>query len=674
MSSGPAVPSTPASHGFLRGPYNFLTSRDEVDRDFADLVRLVPAPQIVQVNREHATPVAGYPVRRSRSLERLEELFQELFQALERAQVAARRQPGESGGRATLEAAWSRYRAALVALLDNVLGSDFGRGFAQVFWLHQSNSVVRAINGSARRLRELDSQLARERGESMRYSLLQQFLDRLLEVVFERVDHFSERTGQDELRLVPQLLVRMRDNILIWTEGHIGRDLSELTSYFRGYLRVDGPELLYRFAMLRRWHRELFSRDRQLRIAAEQWVGRESAREPDRLLLRPGYMTYLAAHPGFDAEKLASGNEVRLWEGLLGKLKEFEILNAARRLVFEVDVDERGQARCDARAARRLGLEGDGATFGPDTHPLDFAASWVVDPEVSRAGLIYDITDFSSVISRIGLSDREAQQRSFQQMFLLQHHFNRLASNLRLRREKYLGDGAFYSSRLPDRALLLALLLQRRYRRAVGEGFPFDHGMRIALNFSSYRLMPFAGSTGDAGRHEVFGHGVIELSRLVSGKKGLDLDEIMVTLKANGYDDQSIHEFFAPLLQAEVGLAEPTPQTRFAARVTANGNLVNEGIVATMGFMRCLAEQGLGPFYSYQAEDFRWVALHVVDERGGRHVAGIRRLGVVDLKGLARIGVYEVVDGQGWRLEEVLPQRNLLRAVDEIYSSKLTSR
>jgi hypothetical protein len=90
--------------------------------------------------------------------------------------------------------------------------------------------------------------------------------------------------------------------------------------------------------------------------------------------------------------------------------------------------------------------------------------------------------------------------------------------------------------------------------------------------------------------------------------------------------------------------------------------------------MRCLAEQGLGPFYAYQAEDVRWVGLHVIDERGGRHVAGIRRLGIVDLKGLARIGVYEVVDGQGWRLEEVLPQRNLLRAVDEIYSSKLTSR
>jgi hypothetical protein len=87
-----------------------------------------------------------------------------------------------------------------------------------------------------------------------------------------------------------------------------------------------------------------------------------------------------------------------------------------------------------------------------------------------------------------------------------------------------------------------------------------------------------------------------------------------------------------------------------------------------------LAELGLAPYYAYGADDRRWVALHVVDERGLRHVAGIRRLGVVDLKGLDRIGVYEVVDGEGWRLEEVLTQRDLLRAVDELYSSKLTSR
>lgn len=658
----------------FRGPYNFVASREEIDRDFGDLVQLLPAPMLVQTAREHVTPVAGFLVHRSRTIERLEELFLDFYRGLERAQVAARRAPGDGGGRADLEAAWSRYRSALVALLDNILGSDFGRGFAQVFWLHHSNVVVRATSGSARRLRELDAQLARERGEAMRYSLLLLYLDRLFDVVYERVDHFAERTGQSELRLAPQLLVRMRDNLLIWTEDHVGRDLSELAGYLRGYLRVDGPDLFYRFALLRRWHQELFARDRQLRVAAEQLVDPDAVADPDRLLLRPGYVTFLAAHPAFPAERLLSPAEVRLWEGLLGKLKEFEILNAVRRLVVEVDIDAGGAVHCDERAARRLALAGGAAVLAPDTHPLDFGASWVVDPEVSRTGLVYDITDFSSVISRIGLSDRESQQRSFQQMFLLQHHFNRLAANLGLRREKYLGDGAFYSGRRPDRALLLALLLQRRYRRALGEGFAFDRGMRIALNFSSYRLMPFAGSGGDAGRHEVFGQGVVELSRLVSGKKGLDLEEIIVTLKANGYDDQSVHEFFSPLLQGEIGMPDRAVATRFSARVTANGSLVNEGIVATMGFVQRLSDQGLGPFYAYGTDDRRWVALYVVDERGGRHVVGIRRLGVVDLKGLDRIGVYEVVDGEGWRLEEVLTQRELLRAVDELYSSKLTSR
>jgi hypothetical protein len=670
MTSVPAGGPPAAGHGLLRGPYNFLTGAEEIERSFGNLVRLLPPPMPVQIAREHATPAAGYLVRRSRALERLEELFLEFFRALERVQVAARKAPG--GGRAELEAAWGRYRGALVPLLDNVLASDYGRGFTQVFWLHLSSAVARAVSGSGRRLRELDAPLARERGDAMRYSLLLQFLDRLFEIVYERVDHHAERTGQAELRLAPQLLVRMRDNVLIFTEDHVGRDLSELAGYFRGYLRVDGPELLYRVALVRRWHRDLYPRDRQLQFAAEYLVAGHAPPDPDQLLLYPGYLAFLSAHPTFESERFLSAAEVRLWAGLLGKLKEFEILNAARRSVVEVDVDTDGVVRCDQRAVRRLGLGAEPATLAPDTHPLDFGAPWVVDSEVSRVGLIYDITDFSSVISRIGLSDRDEQQRSFQHMFLLQHHFNGLAGNLGLRREKYLGDGAFYSGRRPDRALLLALLVQRRYRRAIVEGFPFDRGMRLALNFSSYRLMPFAGSSTEAGRHEVFGRGVVELSRLVSGKKGLDLDEIMVTLKANGYDDQSIHEFFSPLLQGDIGLAERDQPAQFSARVSQSGSLVNEGIVATVGFVQRLAAQRLEPYYSHLAAGRRWVALHVVDERGARHVAGIRRLGAVDLKGLDRIGVYEVVDGEGWRLEDVLPQRDLLRAVDELYSSGVT--
>ena len=676
MASAPAIAPSVASRALAAGGFNFLADGDEAERNFAELVRLLPPPMSVQVAREHSTPPArppaaatGYLVRRSRALERLDEHFLDFFRALERAQVTSRRDSNASG-RADLESSWARYRTALVAMLDNVLGSDYGRGFGEIFWLHQSNAVVRATRGTARRLRELDAALARERGDSMRYSLLLQFLDRLFDVVYERAELQVERTGQTDLRQTPQLLLKMRDNLLIWTEDHVSRDLSELTAYFRGYLRVDAPDLFYRFALVRRWHAELFARDRQLRVAAERLVGHQAA-EPDALLRHPGYLSFLAAHRDFEGSRFLTPAEVRLWESLLEKLKEFEILNAVRKLVVEVDVDADGAVRCDERGARRLGLGSEALTFAPDTHPLDFGASWVLDAEVSRTGLVYDITDFSSVISSLRQAGRDAQQRSFQEMFLLQHHFNRLASNLRLRREKYLGDGAFYSSREPDRALLLALLLQRHYRRAVAEGFPFDRGMRIALNFASYRLMPFVGSTRDASGYEVFGHGVIELTRLVSGKRGLDLEEIMLTLKANGYDDQSVHEFFAPL-QGDAGMAERIQDTGFTARVTTSGSLINEGIVATAAFLQRLAAQGLGPFYAFSSGDRRWIALHVVDERGERHVAGIRRLGVVDLKGLDRIGVYEVVDGQGWRLEEVLAQRDLLRAVDEAYSSAVT--
>jgi len=34
------------------------------------------------------------------------------------------------------------------------------------------------------------------------------------------------------------------------------------------------------------------------------------------------------------------------------------------------------------------------------TRPLDFTSPWVVDPQVDRFGLIYDLTEFSKIISR----------------------------------------------------------------------------------------------------------------------------------------------------------------------------------------------------------------------------------------------------------------------------------
>ena len=97
---------------------------------------------------------------------------------------------------------------------------------------------------------------------------------------------------------------------------------------------------------------------------------------------------------------------------------------------------------------------------------------------------------------------------------------NRLASSLSLRLEKYLGDGAFYSGRNARRMLVVAIHLQRFYPQFLERDFPFKSGLRIAMNYGEYRLMPLEGgpSSGTA-RYEFFGHGLVELSRLSTAKK-----------------------------------------------------------------------------------------------------------------------------------------------------------
>ncbi len=77
----------------------------------------------------------------------------------------------------------------------------------------------------------------------------------------------------------------------------------------------------------------------------------------------------------------------------------------------------------------------------------------MVDPRVDRFGLIYDISDFSQTVSVLHRSGSDSQDEAFRTMFRFQRRVNRLALARRVKLEKYLGDGAFYSSREACRLL-----------------------------------------------------------------------------------------------------------------------------------------------------------------------------------------------------------------------------
>jgi hypothetical protein len=236
-------------------------------------------------------------------------------------------------------------------------------------------------------------------------------------------------------------------------------------------------------------------------------------------------------------------------------------------------------------------------------------------------------------------------------MFRLQRRIHRAAGARRLRLEKYLGDGAFYSGRFATQLLAAAVHAQRIYRQALGEGLPFDRGMRLALNYSEYRLLPIAGGGAGDERYEFFGHGVIELTRLTTGKAMREIDEVKAMLLATGYPEQAVHRFFAPLQHDD--RADREAARPFRAWLDRNGHLVNEGIVATEAFLAALdAEAGVRPLAHVADGDHGFVVLRL-DDAAGPLAVGLRRLGVAHLKGLDRATLYEVVDAGALGAEAV---------------------
>ena len=316
--------------------------------------------------------------------------------------------------------------------------------------------------------------------------------------------------------------------------------------------------------------------------------------------------------------------------------------------------------------------------LSPSTRPLDFMSGWVVDPRVERCGMIYDLTSFSEIISRLRWSGTEEQDNSFRMIFRFQRKINRFAYSHRLKLEKYLGDGAFYSAREARRVLVCAIHTQRHYRKILGEGFPFDRGLRIALNYGQYRLLPIqSGLTGDGERYEFFGHGVVELSRLTTGKGVRDLDEIKILMLNLGYPEATVNRFFAPLLGENADVVDKREESRlFYAYLNQNGTLINEGIVATGPFIARLSREGSFPSFWRTREDERpYVAVSVQDAAGAVDI-GFRRLGFASLKGLDKLAVYEVIDAEGLeRLETIDPEgADLVGVLEREFANTLGTR
>ena len=189
-----------------------------------------------------------------------------------------------------------------------------------------------------------------------------------------------------------------------------------------------------------------------------------------------------------------------------------------------------------------------------------------------------------------------SQDDAFLAMFRFQRRINRLALSHRAKLEKYLGDGAFYSSREATNLLLCSIHLQRYYVQARARGAPLRprHAHRPQL-----RPLPPdpdgrpAASEGE--RYEFFGPGLVELSRLTTGKATQEIDEVKTMLDQPGLSRGDR----APLLRP-AGAQERrrggqegggAPLLRLHQ---PNGTLHNNGMVATGPFIAQLDHETAG--------------------------------------------------------------------------------
>ncbi|MBZ0114778.1 MAG: hypothetical protein K8J08_20115 [Thermoanaerobaculia bacterium] len=648
---------------------NFLRPEPaEILRLIPEVSGRLPKPQKIFLSDETASPMYGFPVLLTESLKSLGVALHEFLRAEEELQV--RMLQRQSHDQVVHQNAWENYRRQLARATDNVTTSSAGRQYPDIFWLLHSLDVARVLKGTPGRVTRIDSKIGRERGGEIKYSVFFKFLDRVLALTYDSVHRLAQDTEEVEQELFPTLLGRMRDNVLIFTEDHISRDLSELTTYFQDNLHIDGRDLRYRLAKLNEWHNQRFPVDPQLNLGAKSLLRVETS-DPAALLRCSGYVTFLATCEGYNPDRLLGREQVQVWERLLLKLKEFELYHGLRRLIVPLEESD-GEYYFRDKTLNRTWVGPPLTKVSNATRPLDFMAPWVVDPQVSRFGMIYDITDFSHTVTVLRRAGTEVQDSSFRQMFRFQRRVNRFAATYRLKLEKYLGDGAFYSAREAWRMLVVAIEIQRLYRKALDEGFPFDRGLRIALNHGNYRLLPIQGGAGGgADRFEFFGHGVVELTRLTTGKSMREIEEIKILLIGLGYREEHVHEFFNPLISKAADVVDKDEETRpFHAYLNQSGKLINEGIVATAEYIEAIdRDAGINSLYQVRDASRRYVGFSL-DIAEHRLYIGIRKLGKASLKGLDPVAVYEVVDGSIWKDQRfvTLEDTSLVSALDRMYA------
>jgi len=416
-----------------------------VEEIFPRADTLLPRPYKIFPADETQAPSLGFPVADAPVMRELDAKL-DRWLAEEVAWQAGRQQAAKEKA----QIAYSAYMTQLLRLAENTLMSNLLSDYHAVFWLAHSFDLAKQFSSIPRRVSTFDTQTGRTQGDAFKYRIFAKWASDTREAMAQLATKASSILDGEEQRGL-QFFRLLTDDVLILSEEFIGPDLRELRSFVNGYLRRDFQAFRDSIERIREIAIDLLQRDRTFR-AALALLGSPAETVSMALLLDTRFQTFLFEQ---NAIQSAVTREDREQLQLIAKrLREFAILNQLRRGITTMTVTAENQiVSADKRAT----------VYSRSTRPMDFGRPGVVDPMVHRFGLIYDISNFTETLGNIRRGGRKEEISSYRQMLLFQRKLDSIADRHLLQFEKFLGDGAFYTTRRALRLVRAAVEIQRCY-------------------------------------------------------------------------------------------------------------------------------------------------------------------------------------------------------------------
>lgn len=600
----------------------------------SDLAATLPTLYPLFAPDEQAVVARGFPVLVSTGIQKLRsEIEKQLAVELE---YRVDRELRQGGDKSKVMVHRDRYLRSLTSLLENAMLNDYGRGFVEVFLLFHSHDVASAVESVPRLSRRRDLKIGREKGGWFQYDIASVYADLVHRAAIRAIDGLKRLAHAVEAPSISPLVAELCLDPLLLADTGLPTTFSQLMPYLTLQLRQEAESLQSACMEASMKLTDRLAYDYSLLGLLQFGVDESVDFGRPEVFLEPALLDALHAAGLIDELGFSVGH-FNLLHRIGERLKTCELLTLLRERVLPVE--RRGTSFV-------LSYRGRHTPISDSTRPFDFAKPGIVESSVKRFGMVYDLTNFTALLEEVRKKGQAAEEKALQFMYLFQSRLEEIRKRRRLTFEKFLGDGAFYSARRAKQVMAAAAEIQLAYDRLRHRGFPFDQGMRIAINFSTYRLLPMLSQGKDGGlRFEFFGHGIVELARLTTGKSTREVEEIAEFLVHSGFPSSRVDDFLGPLLAARSGQERATRRP-YAAWIDERGELFNEGIVLSLPFVEVLAKDlSEEPRSLLEAEDARWVLFPLDRDDTHGPYFGLRYLGVARLKGLAQM---ELVEAAVW--------------------------